>query len=163
MTHTFGGDWTNEKLDIVAKYLRAYTLALKDKPSATRPFIKGYIDAFAGTGYRTSDDVDSGQTALFTAEDAAEPEQLLKGSARLALETDPPFDRYIFIESRHDRCEQLEGLKSDFPTLADRIAVLPGDANEVIQGLCRRSGPPTGRCCSSIRTAHRSGGRRSRP
>ncbi|EQD32438.1 hypothetical protein B2A_13568, partial [mine drainage metagenome] len=48
--HRFGGDWTTAKLDVLAKYLASYTTALKDKPSKERPFRKGYIDAFAGTG-----------------------------------------------------------------------------------------------------------------
>jgi hypothetical protein len=51
-THRFGGDWTTAKLDVIARYLASYTTALKDKPSKEHPFVKGYIDAFAGTGYR---------------------------------------------------------------------------------------------------------------
>jgi hypothetical protein len=45
--HAFGGDWTTTKLDVLTKYLASYTTALRDKP-----FTKGYIDAFAGSGYR---------------------------------------------------------------------------------------------------------------
>ena len=36
--HSFGGDWTSTKLDVLAKYLAAYTTALKDKPKPDRPF-----------------------------------------------------------------------------------------------------------------------------
>ena len=43
----FGGDWTERKLNILAGYLKAYNIALKNQP-----FIRVYIDAFAGTGYR---------------------------------------------------------------------------------------------------------------
>ena len=50
--HKFGGTWTNRKLDVLAGYLHSYTTALKDKPTAERPFRKAFIDAFAGTGYR---------------------------------------------------------------------------------------------------------------
>jgi hypothetical protein len=32
--HNFGGDWTSTKLDILGKYLGAYTTALKDKPTS---------------------------------------------------------------------------------------------------------------------------------
>ena len=47
-------------------YLHAYTTALKDKPTADRPFRKAFIDAFAGTGYREirRDDGDSKQQSL---------------------------------------------------------------------------------------------------
>src|SRR5688572_17163999 len=113
--HEFGGDWTTEKLGIVAKYLNGYTTALRNQPSPERPFVKGYIDAFAGTGYRSEAGSDM---SLFAQEDATEPEELLKGSARLALETSPPFDRYIFIESNTDRCAHLNALKAEFPALA---------------------------------------------
>ena len=41
----FGGAWTEEKLQILERYLDAYTTALKNKP-----FNLVYIDAFAGVG-----------------------------------------------------------------------------------------------------------------
>jgi len=37
----FGGEWTQEKLQILERYLDAYTTALKSKP-----FKLVYIDAF---------------------------------------------------------------------------------------------------------------------
>jgi hypothetical protein len=85
--HRFGGDWTGAKLEVLAKYLSGYTTALKKQP-----FVKGYIDAFAGTGYRTArkDRADaSSQELLFPDLAATEPQSLLDGSARLALKTEP--------------------------------------------------------------------------
>ena len=97
--HQFGGDWTTAKLDVIAQYLGKYTAALKDKPSKDRPFVKAYIDAFAGTGYRTRRVNDTGSDQLLFPDLAdAAPQKLLDGSARLALRTQPRFDRYIFIE-----------------------------------------------------------------
>ena len=46
---TFGGNWTDEKLTIIEKYLSAYTLALQNLPLR-----KVYIDAFAGDGMELS-------------------------------------------------------------------------------------------------------------
>lgn len=87
-THRFGGDWTTAKLDVIARYLASYTTALKDKPSEEHPFVKGYIDAFAGTGYRDArrDDrsEDASQALLLPDLAEAEPQALLDGSARLA-------------------------------------------------------------------------------
>ena len=101
-THRFGGDWTTAKLDVIARYLASYTTALKDKPSKEHPFVKGYVDAFAGTGYRDAQRDDRSEDAsqsLFLPDLAeAEPQALLDGSARLALKTEPRFDRYVFIE-----------------------------------------------------------------
>jgi three-Cys-motif partner protein len=128
--HRFGGDWTATKLAILSRYLAAYTTALKKQPFRT-----AYIDAFAGTGYRALQ-TDAEKSLLFPDLADEAPQGLLEGSAKLALEVEPRFDRYIFIEKDRDRCEQLEKLKKDFPDLAADITVRPGEANEVIQDLC---------------------------
>jgi three-Cys-motif partner protein len=140
--HRFGGDWTTAKLEVLRKYLQAYTTALKDKPSKMSPFRKAYIDAFAGTGYRdvhrddADDEFNSSMPSLFPAPIEKESQDLLDGSARLALQVEPRFDKYIFIEQNRDRCSQLEELKSEFPALSDDIQVREGDANSEIQSLC---------------------------
>lgn len=130
--HAFGGDWTSRKLDILRKYLAAYTTALKDQP-----FRKAYIDAFAGTGYRSRRGERTAARGLLFP-DLAEPapQALLDGSARMALQVVPRFDRYIFIDSDADRCSQLETLKHEFPDLAHDITIQPADANAEIQKLC---------------------------
>lgn len=100
--HQCGGAWTTRKLHILAGYLRSYTTALKNTP-----FHKLYVDAFAGTGYREArreDDGDSSQSALFPDMAEPEPQSFLDGSARLALQTEPQFDQYIFIERSPERC-----------------------------------------------------------
>lgn len=138
--HQFGGDWTTAKLDVLAKYLSAYTTALKDNPSKVHPFKKAYIDAFAGTGYRDAtrggSDDQSNQDLLFPDLADPEPQRLLHGSARQALETMPRFDKYIFIERHADRCAALESLKTEFPNMAADIAVRQGEANAEIRELC---------------------------
>ena len=42
---SFGGPWTQEKLEILRRYLNAYTDVLKKQP-----FKLTYVDAFAGAG-----------------------------------------------------------------------------------------------------------------
>jgi hypothetical protein len=44
---SFGGSWSDDKLDTLRAYLSAYTTALKKTP-----FKLAYIDAFAGAGTR---------------------------------------------------------------------------------------------------------------
>lgn len=76
-----------------------------------------------------------------------EPQQLLDGSARLALKArgtgargeNARFHRYIFIERDAARCRELEGLKGEFPELAQDIRVEQGDANAEIQKLCAKN------------------------
>lgn len=134
--HQFGGEWTTVKLKVLAHYLQSYTTALKK----TR-FHKLYIDAFAGTGYRDvrrDDEEDSPQNTLFPDLAEPEPQSFLDGSARLALQTEPHFDQYIFIERSPDHCAHLESLKSEFPGLANKVDIRQGDANDKIQGLCAK-------------------------
>ena len=104
--------------------------------------MKAYIDAFAGTGYREArqdDRTENGaQTLLLPDLAGAEPQALLDGSARLALKTDPRFDRYIFIERSAERCAQLELLREEFPALAADIQIRRGDANAEIRDLCAK-------------------------
>jgi len=134
--HQFGGEWTTRKLEVLAKYLQRYTTALKNTP-----FHKLYVDAFAGTGYRDArrdDDANSPQSTLFPDMAEPEPQSFLDGSARLALQTEPQFDEYLFIEQRATRCAHLEDLKAEFPDLARKLDVLRGDANTEIQNLCSK-------------------------
>ena len=133
--HRFGGDWTAQKLGVLGDYLCAYTTALKKAP-----FRKIYIDAFAGSGFREpskpSQTQSPDQSLLFPESDESNRRALLEGSASIALRTDPPFDRYVFIEKSRDRCFELEQLKSQFPALSDRIEIKQGDANDEIPALC---------------------------
>jgi len=131
----FGGDWTTRKLDVLADYLKGYTTALKKAPLE-----KWYVDAFAGTGYRNARRQDGvgapSQNLLLPDLAETETQDLLDGSARRALLTDPPFERYVFIERRAERCAQLDALKAEFPDIASRVEIRQGDANEEIQALC---------------------------
>lgn len=139
--HEFGGDWTDRKLEVLEGYLRSYTKALKNKPTPTNPFRKGFIDAFAGTGYRHArrdDDASQQQALKFPDLAEEEPQELLDGSARIALRTEPRFDRYIFIEQSRARCLELERLKEEFPNRSEAIRIRQGDANEEIQALCAK-------------------------
>ena len=139
--HQFGGAWTTAKLEVLAKYLMAYTIVPKDKPSRAHPFRKAYIDAFAGSGYRQArregkEDTPT-QTSLLPDLAEQEPQDLLEGSARLALRTEPRFDRYVFIDRSPSWCAQLEALKIEFPHLAQNIQIRNVDANAEVQTMCK--------------------------
>jgi three-Cys-motif partner protein len=51
LEHSFGGAWTEEKLDQLRKYLAAYMRIFAQNPKAAW-YKTIYVDAFAGTGYR---------------------------------------------------------------------------------------------------------------
>lgn len=140
--HQFGGDWTTRKLEVLKGYLSAYNIALREKPSPQWPFERTFIDAFAGTGYRQErrrshvSSVEDKASLLFPDLAAKQPQDLLDGSARIALKTEPRFNKYIFVERSADRCRHLEGLREEFPQLAADIDIRLGDANAEIQDLC---------------------------
>ena len=127
---TFGGDWTTEKLGRVKAYLDAYRVALSKQPF----FRLLYIDAFAGTGYRYSEE--DGEDLALPELAEEETQAYLAGSARLALEVDPPFSEYIFIEKSGVKIAELRKLKAEFLGLSDRIKLIHREANSYIQELC---------------------------
>jgi three-Cys-motif partner protein len=132
--HQFGGSWTEEKLNRVRKYLTAYTTIFTQNPGAAT-YQTIYVDAFAGTGYRTaSSQPTSTALPLFADEDAA---SLQQGSAAIALETEPPFNHYLFIEQVAERAVELQRLQQQFPHRAQRITIRHDNANTFLQQWCR--------------------------
>lgn len=137
--HTFGGDWTTEKLERVRKYLCAYTTIFKQNPRAAY-FTTIYVDAFAGTGERVKSVSGHESAKANVLEDGdADAEALLKGSARIALEVDPSFDRFLFIERNARRVKELEKLRTEFAGRAAAIDIEQGDANEVLRKWCQQT------------------------
>lgn len=128
----FGGNWTTEKLEHVRKYLVAYaTIMNKQK------FRFAYIDAFAGTGYRTVERDDEDQTSLLLPELADdEAATFIDGSARIALGVRPRFTKYIFIDRIAEHALELEKLKTEFPEAKDDIVVVNAEANAYLSDLC---------------------------
>ncbi len=127
--HRFGGDWTDLKLDALRKYLSFFTTALRHKG-----FELYYIDAFAGSGGRLIDKVIDSEPFLLGAE--AKREQVyVPGSARIALQTSPPFQQIILIERHGRRSAALEALCAEYPEL--RARTQRGEANAALIEICR--------------------------
>jgi three-Cys-motif partner protein len=122
---SFGGMHTEEKLQVLERYLAAYQQVLKKTGLNTV-----FFDAFAGTG-----DIPMEELGLF--QDVEEAEPFIEGSARRALGINPPFSRYVFVEKSRRKAALLERLKEEFPLLAGRIEILTADANEAVEKFCR--------------------------
>lgn len=130
----FGGDWTAEKLVRVRKYLVAYATIM-----SKQQFRYAYIDAFAGTGYRTLKQDDNANELLFPELLEQESKEFSEGSARIALQVEPRFTKYIFIERDAARFSELHKLKTDFPAVQSNIVLVNEDANSYIKKLCQNS------------------------
>lgn len=112
---SFGGDWTRDKLNMVERYLNAYTTALKNTD-----FRLIYIDAFAGTG------------VISLRQSDKEERQFLEGSAiRAKRVKDKYFDDILLVEKDARRCAQL-AVRMDGDR---RIRVVKEDANCFLRNL----------------------------
>jgi len=136
--HTFGGEWTNEKLERVRKYLCAYTRIFTKNPGAQH-FTTIYVDAFAGTGHRAPSSTQASTSDFFGLAPDTDREEFKKGSARIALEVDPPFDRYVFVERSAERAAELRKLPASFPGRAGSIQIIEGEANAFLKEWCKRT------------------------
>jgi three-Cys-motif partner protein len=129
----FGGEWTERKLRSLEKYLEAYLKVFR-RNSRAAFFTITYVDAFAGTGYMHQPEMPL--ATLFPevfAELLADANKYIRGSAVRALEIDPGFDRYLFIERSRELAEQLTVLKARYPTKCQKIQIVVEDANVALK------------------------------
>lgn len=106
-----GWDWWSEvKLQILSDYLRGFTTAVRGRSNEAI-----CLDLFAGSYENTRRHA----TGTFP------------GSAKIALETDPPFTRLAFFELPEPAADLEEAIRGARP--ADhRWRVFPGDCNETL-------------------------------
>ncbi len=101
------GRWSEIKLDIIEKYALPYSQILS---SRTNPeFHHVYIDAFAGSGTHIS-------------RTTGDP---IRGSPQRALDINPPFKEYYFIDIDGSKVDELKRIASNRP----EVHVLKGDCN----------------------------------
>lgn len=106
------GPWSEDKLQLLKKYLHAYTVIMRGQKWCRNGY--HYIDAFAGTGKPR----------------ARDEERYIDGSPRVALTIQHPFHSYTFIEKTPWRVQRLRELVDEFP---DRdIRIREGDCKHII-------------------------------
>jgi three-Cys-motif partner protein len=105
------GWWTEQKLDILADYLAAFTTASKKAKTTV------YLDLFAGRPDNVSRDRD---------------ERQIHGSARRALSTSPPLSVLRFFELDSTARKLDNALRAAYPDRVKDFRVVPGDCNDTI-------------------------------
>ena len=115
------GRWSEGKLKLLADYLKAYSVIMNNQKTPNNPTGRAwleayyYIDAFAGS----------------VRPKAKDEERYIEGSPLRALQIDPRFDGYWFIDVSPRRIERVEGLREEFPECA--IEIRQGNCNEVLR------------------------------
>jgi three-Cys-motif partner protein len=118
------GWWTEQKLDVLGDYLAAFTTASKKAGTTV------YLDLFAGQDKNVSRSRD---------------EHVIRGSARRALDTAPPFSVLRFFELESKAGQLNSALKAEYPQRNFRV--VPGNCNdkisEVLADLANFNWAPT--------------------
>jgi three-Cys-motif partner protein len=128
--HEFGSVSTDLKLELLEGYLKAFTRALRAKFNNL-----WYVDAYAGTGRRTVKILERDPDLL---DEGVEAEIVQRrGSAQIAIDTDPAFNRLVFIDLNRRHVKALGELKQKHETSIKRIDVVRQDANVAIRELIR--------------------------
>ena len=129
---SYGGKWTEQKLDAFMAYVRAYLAIMKQFPY----WETIYFDGFAGSGER----IKERKNLLIPFEDEL-PEELnvYKGSVKRVLEEkNNLFDFYYFIDKNPDNIKNIEKIRSEITHIKkDKIAVRESDCNEQLPKLAQ--------------------------
>lgn len=104
------GYWSEIKLDILRRYATEYSKIISAQRDPS--FIHVYIDGFAGSGLHLS-----------KASGA-----LVPGSPMIALQIQPPFNHYYFVDIEAAKIQQLEEVAGQRP----EVELCQGDCNEVL-------------------------------
>lgn len=133
--HSFGGPWTDIKLNCLRNYLNAYRTIFTSNERA-RHLRTWYVDAFAGTGSRSKAAPDA---PLFDIYQETEIREYHEGSTKIALGLARPFDRYFFVEQSPKYVSELQTvIENDFPELKEHCEIRGGNANEEITKWCQK-------------------------
>jgi len=115
-----------KKLKAIESYLQRYLLVFKNQPSMETV----YIDAFAGSGSMPAIPNDG----LF--KDQTDVDEFVLGSALRAVRLEQKFSRYIFIEEKKSKVDELKERLSNENFGKSKVEFIKGNANEELQKLC---------------------------
>ncbi len=137
-SNQFGGLWTEQKLAALVNYLHAYLTIFNSNPSAKK-FTRHYVDAFAGSGWRTpninSENQSQLQLSFFEESDfekLGDAIEWAEGSVRkvLSMENEFTFHKYWLVEKDTTNANLLGSMiYRDYPDKANNCDVINCDAN----------------------------------
>jgi len=130
----WGGKWTEVKLDVFEKYVKAYLIIMNNNRDKYGWKLI-YFDAFAGSGSRINEQKKENEDALFDI--TIEDEKSYRGAAERVVNIDlRGFDTYNFIESDEESKLELEKKLNSIKIEKNlNLDFQIGDANNYIQKL----------------------------
>lgn len=136
---SWGGRWTDEKLDTFEKYVKAYlTIMNKYRFRPNYGWRLLYFDGFAGSGTRVVDVHEDSTLYKLFEEEAITEEQLnvYKGAAErvVSLETEG-FDWYYFVDLDKDSNDKLREKLLPYQKENQRFEFRNEDANEITKKM----------------------------
>ena len=137
---SWGGQWTEEKLDAFEKYVNAYLTIMNVYKERYRWKLI-YFDGFAGSGFRNDDGsqpVSELMLDLFR-DECIEEEELntYKGAAERVLGIKQSgFDQYVFVDKYRTTSQQLEERLMPF-SKEKKLLFKTSDANEQVKTLAK--------------------------
>ena len=135
MNH-FGGNWTENKIDILVDYAKAYLIIMK-KYAEKYNWKLMYFDGFAGSGLIINEMKDEdGQNLIF--ENRDQVKDVIVGAAKRILEIEKPmsFDEYYFVEKDKSNFENLTQNTVNKYT-HKKIHTAQTDCNEKMLGMSK--------------------------
>lgn len=129
MDNKFGGNWTEQKIEILETYTKQFLKVFKNKPHEKLL----YFDGFAGSG-----SIEVEATEMDT--------KIIEGAAIKILKIDEPrsFDMYYFVEKNKSLANSLEErIKNLFPS--KEIYVQAKDCNQKLMDLAAFLKGPKGK------------------
>ncbi|MBW7988662.1 MAG: three-Cys-motif partner protein TcmP [Planctomycetes bacterium] len=104
------GYWSEIKLDIIKKYAAAYSVIMNKQSFINNYY---YIDGFAGAGKHISKNT----------------KEFILGSPAIALNVNPPFSEYHFIDLNGDKADML---RRELGRNNPKVKVHEGDCNKIL-------------------------------
>lgn len=129
---SFGGNWTEQKLNTFIKYVKAY-LTILNTYKENNNWQTVYFDGFAGYGKRENyNQVENFSLNIFGNEDKEEL-FVYEGSVSRILNLEEPFifDWYYFIDTNSEYISDLERLKSTITHInLEKIIIRESNCND---------------------------------
>ena len=139
---SWGGPWTEEKLDAFEEYVKAYLTVMKDFREKYH-WNLCYFDGFAGNGTRSEEEISEEIAVMgdLFGEDVS-PDELYvyKGAAERVVRIEEKgikgFDTFFFIDKDKKNCDALEKHLSQF-TFSGTPYFHDWDANKALESLSK--------------------------